>query len=86
MNKPEKKFKAGAISATIWVNDNGENSYSTVSLERTYKDKQGAWKSTNSLRINDIPKASVVLNKAYEYIISGSESISQNKSQTGSQI
>ena len=34
----------------------------------TYKDKDGVWKSTNSLRVNDLPKAILVLNKAFEYI------------------
>ena len=70
---PEKKFKAGAITATIWKNkgtsSNGEqNEYFTVSFERTYKDKSGAWKKTNSLRQMDLPRAVLVLNKAYEFL------------------
>ncbi len=73
-NQPEKKFRAGAIAATVWANEGknkeGEkNSFNTISFERSYKDKDGKWKSTNSLRINDLPRAVVVLNKAYEYII-----------------
>jgi hypothetical protein len=32
-------------------------------------DKNGEWQSTNTLRINDLPKASLVLQKAYEYIV-----------------
>jgi hypothetical protein len=63
--KPDKKFKAGAVTATIWKNDlkdrqgNGFSVY-TVSFERTYKDRDGQWKSTSSLRINDIPKLQLV--------------------------
>jgi hypothetical protein len=73
-NQPEKKFRAGAIAATVWANegknkDGEKNSFNTISFERSYKDKEGKWKSTNSLRINDLPRAVVVLNKAYEYII-----------------
>jgi len=73
-NYPEKKFRAGAISATIWLNKgqraNGEESeYRTISIERSYTDKEGKWQSTNSLRVNDLPKASVVLQKAYESIV-----------------
>ena len=72
-NTPEKKFRASPISATIWANEattkEGETKlYRTITLERTYKDKDGVWKSTNSLRNNDLPKAILVLNKAYEYI------------------
>lgn len=78
-NKPEKKFRASPISATIWTNEiqtkDGETRlYRTVSLERTYKDKDGAWKSTTSLRVHDLPKAALVLNKAYEYITIKEES------------
>ncbi|MEM4263915.1 MAG: hypothetical protein QW666_03420 [Candidatus Woesearchaeota archaeon] len=72
-NKPEKKFRAGAVSATIWKNerqDNGKTfAFHTISLERGYKDKAGEWKTTSSLRTADLPKASLVLGKAYEYLI-----------------
>jgi len=71
---PEKRFSAGAIFVTVWnnvaIDDSGkESSYKTLSFERRYKDKNGEWKSTNSLRLNDIPKAQLVLNKAYEYLL-----------------
>ena len=72
-NTPEKKFRASPVSATIWANEaktkEGETRlYRTVSLERAYKDKEGVWKSTTSLRTNDLPKAILVLNKSYEYV------------------
>jgi hypothetical protein len=73
-NMPEKKFSTGGLTATIWENQ-GKNkegldvSYKTVSFQRRYMDKQGEWQSTNTLRINDLPKASLVLQKAYEYIV-----------------
>ncbi len=69
---PEKKFRAGAVSATIWRNESAKGSYATVQLDRSYKDGD-AWKSTGSLRINDLPKAVLVLNKAYEYLFSKPE-------------
>ena len=74
-NMPEKKFSTGAISATIWKNqgvskiNNEPVEFRTIALQRSYKDKEGAWKSTSSLRINDLPKASLVLDKAYEYLV-----------------
>jgi hypothetical protein len=71
-NLPEKKFRAGAVAATIWANETVRDgkpvTYRTVSLERSYKDKNDAWQSTNSLRTADIPKAILVLQKSYEYI------------------
>jgi hypothetical protein len=71
-NTPEKKFRAGTITATVWKNQADKNGktfeYRTVSFERSYTDEKGEWNTTNSLRLNDLPKASLVLNKAYEYL------------------
>lgn len=76
-NAPEKKIRSGAISATIWSNEQetptGRVTYRTVSFERSYKDKEGKWQSTNKLRSMDIPRAVLVLNKAYEYVALGEE-------------
>jgi hypothetical protein len=72
-NHPEMKFRAGAVTATVWANkghkEGEETHYNTVSLERSYKDKNDAWQSTSSMRMNDLPKAALVLTKAYEYLV-----------------
>ncbi len=72
-NKPEIKFRAGPVSATVWKNtgikDGQKTQFTTVSIERGYKDKDGSWKSTTSMRVNDLPKAALALTKAYEYIV-----------------
>ena len=73
-NVPEKKFSTGVITATVWQNQgrsrNGEVvGFRTISLQRRYKDKNGAWQSASSLRLNDLPKATLVLQKAYEYLV-----------------
>jgi len=83
---PEKKFSTGAISATIWKN-NGKSKktgepveFRTIQIDRRYADKEGNWQSTNSLRLNDLPKASLVLQKAYEYLVlKGQDSASSEK-------
>ena len=71
-NKPEQVFKVGPVRAAIFQNEivvNGNNvSLSKVVIEVRYKDKNGEWKGTNSLSINDIPKAILALQKAYDYI------------------
>lgn len=70
---PEKKFRAGSVSATIWVNhgkdsEGKETTYKTISFERSYLDKENNWQTTNSLRTSDLPKAILVISKAYEYL------------------
>ena len=73
-NTPEKKFTTGAISAAIWTNtgktkSGQEMGFKSISLQRSYKDKNDEWQHTSSLRLNDLPKATLVLSKAYEYLI-----------------
>ncbi len=71
-NQPEKKFRSGAICATVWNNQTEKDGkvieYRTVSFDRNYQDKNNEWQTTNSLRVNDLPRAALVLQKAYEYI------------------
>lgn len=73
-NQPEKRFSTGVISATVWKNQGKSKKgepveYRTITLQRRYQDKENNWQSTNSLRVNDLPKASLVLQKAYEFIV-----------------
>lgn len=69
MNKktPVQKFRAGTVTASIWENISKEgNNFKSVSFEKGYKDDKGAWQQTNNLSVSDLPKAIVVLSKAYE--------------------
>lgn len=62
-----KKFRASPVSATIWKNKGEKGEYNTLSLQRSFKVGE-EWKNTTSLRATDIPKALLVLAKAYEYL------------------
>jgi hypothetical protein len=70
--QPVKKFRAGGITATLWENKGEfkgqENTFVSVVLRRSYKDKENQWQESDSFRKNDLPKAILVLNKAFEYI------------------
>ena len=74
-SRPEKDFRAGAVRVTVWANSRLSsegipfNSHK-VALERTYKDSGGGFKTTGSLGLNDIPKAILALQKAYDFLIS----------------
>ena len=74
-NAPVKSLRAGALQVAVWENetlseDGQPRSYRTVSFDRRYKDpKTGEWKSSNQLRVNDLPKAALLLTKAYEYLV-----------------
>ncbi len=73
-NKPERVFSTGAVHVSVWKNDSvskdgAKSEFRTISIQRRYTDKAGEWKSTNTLRVNDLPRASLALNKAFEYIV-----------------
>jgi len=71
-NQPES-FRAGSIVATVWGNEykDGEKLYInySVSVKRSYKDKDGNWADTTSFRVNDIPRVQLVLQQAYSYLV-----------------
>lgn len=67
-----KRFSTGAVNATVFrnilQNDSGEQEFNTVAFSRRYKDKEGNWQNSSSLTTKDLPKAMVVLSKAYEFL------------------
>ncbi len=71
--KPEKKFRAGALSVTVWKNNQTKDGksfdYNTVSVERGYKDPSGKWQNSKSLRVNDLPKVAMLLNEAFRSLV-----------------
>jgi len=74
MSKPEITFRHGSCSASVFVNEyeRGEEKFTvrSVSFQRRYRDMEGEWQCTNSLNVNDIPKALLVLQKSYEFLTS----------------
>jgi len=79
--KPEKIFKAGPCTASVFANEistmNGKTTVKSVSLGRAYMDKGGAFQKTNSFRTEDLPKAIIALEKAYEYLVLEEKSFSK---------
>ena len=76
-NKPETVFKVGAVRASIFRNTIQRNGQyiplPKVVVEVRFKDKMGQWSGTNSMSLNDLPKAILALQKAYEYLMDNKE-------------
>jgi len=70
--KPEKVFKVGAVRASVFFNPIQHNGREVVLpkvvLEVRYRDKTGQWRGTNSLSLNDLPKAILAMQQAYEFL------------------
>ena len=73
MEKPIETFRAGLVQASIFMNerkvDGKDVEIPSISVQKRYMDK-GSWKSTSSFNLNDLPKAMLVLAKAYDYVLS----------------
>lgn len=72
MAKPEKKFRQGCVSVSIFANEIKVNGASVPRMnvvpQRVYKDKEGNWQNSSSFGVNEIPKLIVALSKAYDYL------------------
>ena len=67
--QPEKRFNVGLVKATVWKNvSKAGDEFKTVSVNRSYKDKEGNWKNTGSFGVNDLDKLIQVLEQARDYI------------------
>lgn len=73
-NKPVKVFRCkGGITAAVWANevekDGRTSTRCSITLEKRYRDRNdGAWRTSSSLFAGDLPKAQMVLAKAFDFI------------------
>ena len=74
-NKPVQTFRAGTVSASVFRNERtvkgSKVDIPSVTIQKRYE-SDGQWKSTSSLDVNDIPKAILVLLKAFDSVASRS--------------
>lgn len=65
-NKPRpKNIRDGDIKASIWRNESDKGVFHTVSLARTYEDKEGNLRDTNNYRGADLLRVAEVARQAY---------------------
>jgi len=74
-NKPEKTFRIGYVSASVFVNhsesgsgrDKSVREFRNVQLQRSYKDGT-EWKTSNTFGLSDLPSAIRVLELALHHV------------------
>ncbi len=71
MSAPEKVFRLGLISASVFANEvegeNGKRTVRNVNLQRRYND-DGTWKSATTFGLADLPNAIRALQLAQGYV------------------
>jgi len=63
-----RRISAAVFEQPVQVGDH-EVTVFNVSLRRSYRDGQGNWRSTHTLRLVDLPSAILALQKCYEHIL-----------------
>jgi hypothetical protein len=87
MSKPETVFKVGTVRAAVFRNTIEKNGklipLPKVVIEVRYRDKTGKWRGTNSLSLNDIPKAILALQNAFQYLMEHKQPEQQEDAENG---
>jgi hypothetical protein len=69
---PDKDFRAGTVSASIWRKEVEQNGRTVVQhsirIQKRYRDKDGNWKDTDYFFANDLPRLVLVAQKAFELV------------------
>jgi hypothetical protein len=66
--KPAAKVTMYPITAAIWRNENKGQAFYSVTIQRSYKNADGGWKSSDSLNEGDLLLAAKVLDLAHTEI------------------
>lgn len=72
---PVARWQFGAVSASVFENevqraDGSCFRLQRVVLQKCYRDGSGQFKTANSLDVNDLPRAILALQKAFEHCLS----------------
>jgi hypothetical protein len=68
-NEPVKKFRIGAVSATIWKNEAEGRSFYSTTIVRSYRDRDTEeWKETSSFSHDDLLNVAKVADRAEAFI------------------
>jgi hypothetical protein len=73
---PEKVFRVGYVSASVFVNtskrqedgETVEREFRTVSLQRSYQDDDDRWKYSSNLTLGDLANARRALKLAQAFV------------------
>ncbi len=72
-NTPIKSFRISNVSVSIFENeverDGQTRRFSNVKLEKGYRDRSGAWKSTNSFSLDELLRLRLLIDKSIDCLV-----------------
>ena len=66
-NQPIETYKANGVELSIWQNRGQNGDYRTATIQRSFKDANGNWKSTRTLRLNDLAILAALASEAFKH-------------------
>lgn len=76
-DKPTLKYRTGAVDITVFENkvkkDGKDIVIPSISMSRSYKDKDDKWQHTTTFRTNDLPKLQLLIGKVYAELLLGAD-------------
>lgn len=66
--RPEDTLREGQLKAAIWRNENDKGAYHSVTVARTYKDRDGNLQDTQSFRAKDMLGLSELARRAHHEV------------------
>lgn len=67
-NKPAHTIRYRNLKATIWKNASNNGDFYSVTLSRSYQDKEDQWHDASSFNTNDLPTVAKLCNDAHSWI------------------
>lgn len=63
-NKPVKQFRIGAVSVSVWKQEARGKTFNVASIDRSYRDKDGNWRRTNTFDLANLAAVKRLVNRA----------------------
>ena len=67
-NKPVHTVRHRSIKATIWKNETSNGPMYNVTVVRSYRDDNDAWKDSHSIGYDDLMNVAALMYEAHAYI------------------
>lgn len=67
-NKPAHTIRYRNLKATIWKNSGPSGDFFSVTLSRSYQDKEEQWHDTSNFNTGDLPTVAKLCNDAHSWI------------------
>lgn len=67
-NKPEYSIRVGGIQLSVWGNETDKGVMRSVTINKSYMDKNKQWQTTTSFKPQDLALIEIGMKKVMEYL------------------